>query len=260
MRISIGIVLLLTLLTGAPVEAGCPSSDEIARRLAVLDLTQASRTSRYEEPPPEGLYRKAARNIGEPYVLRSGKRATTVAVIELGVEPLWKAINDEDHHHVDSRYVPVEYSEVIDGTPRGVNRLLFQYYSKMGVSRWWVVRVAMNSELFESSQQTLWEIYWEDDMDSVDPSLPPINRVSDSMTPIRQSRGAWLLVPLTPQCTLVEQFVWSDPGGFVSMAQPLVLKRALRNTMDGIVQLARDHVSEVYADATFLRPDGTPLD
>lgn len=77
------------------------------------------------------------------------------------------------------------------------------------------------------------------------------------MPSARWSRGAWLLVPLEDDCTLIQHFTWSHPGGFVGMLQGLVLGRALRESIEGLVKLAEERYQTALA--LFVRPDGTPL-
>jgi hypothetical protein len=68
-----------------------------------------------------------------------------------------------------------------------------------------------------------------------------------------------LLVPLAEECTLLEHFTWSDPGGFVGMIQGLVLGRALRGSIEGMVRLADERYRALPDGPPFVRPDGTPL-
>jgi hypothetical protein len=102
----------------------------------------------------------------------------------------------------------------------------------------------MNGELFEASGGALWEVVWGDDMEGLEG--PPVDDPPD-LSPVKRTRGAWLLVPLAEDCTLVEHFNWSEPGGFVGMMQGLVLGRALRE------------YRTTPAGPPFVRPDGSPL-
>jgi hypothetical protein len=255
-----GCLLTVLLLSGTGVAAGCPETAQLLERLDALDFALSSRTARFDTPPFATQYDEASRNIGTPFAGRQGKAIFVVLVAEVPVELLWKAVNDESHHALDGAYLPVEHSEVIGGTARGDSRVLFQYFKQMGVGRWWVTDVHMNAPLYERSGGGFWEVYWEDRMDRVDPSAPPMNSISGKIAPIRRSRGAWLLAPLTDSCTLVEHFSWSDPGGFAGLAQPLVAKKALRQTILGLVKLAEEHVSSPHAGEPFRRPNGEPLE
>jgi hypothetical protein len=220
-------------------------------------MDRTARTKRFSTPPPEELYRKAAEDVGELVTHRDGKKGFGVVVVELPVEALWRAINDEDAHDTEG-YLPLRRSEIIGGTPRGTSRRVFQAGERMGLGRWWVTRTRMNGELYAASGGGLWEVLWEDDMKGVDPDRPPVDDPPD-LSPIKWSRGAWLLVPLGEDCTLLEHFSWSDPGGFVGMVQGLVLGRALRESVEGLVRLAEQRYRMSPGGPPFVRPDGAPL-
>ncbi len=95
-------------------------------------------------------------------------------------------------------------------------------------------------------------------MDKVDRKTPPVSEVK--VRPIETSEGAWMLVPLTESCTLVEQYSLSDPGGALGIFQALVATGAIRDTMSGIVEMATEHRCEPAEAVSFVGPDGEPLD
>jgi hypothetical protein len=242
-------------------EAACPSPEKLQAQLAALDLGRGARTVRFEMPPPTDLFAKASQSIGKPFVLRDGDRGEGVIVAEVPVAAVWRALNDENRHADEGSPIPVQYSEVIDGTPRGESRMLFQWAKKFGFGRWWVSHVWMNGALYEESGGKLWELLWEDKSHEVDPEAPPMNSVSSDLKPVKESRGAWLLVPLAESCTLVDYFNWSDPGGgMVGFTQPMVFKKGLNQTVSGVVELARKYRTGAPDGPPFLLPDGTPLD
>lgn len=240
----------------------CPPAGTILVHLEGLELTAAARTREFELPPPEALYKKAASRPGKVVVKNDGKLGQAVLVTDLPVGALWMGVNDEDHY-AEGGYVPVLHSEVVGGTPRGQDRLLFQYFKRAGVGRWWLDKVVMSHGLFEESRGQLWELRWWDLMDSAaEQSLP--GEVSAELaklrlSPIRASRGAWLLIPVTAECTLIEYVTYSDPGGFLSVAQILGAGRVIRDTLEGIEKLAREHIPLPHEGARFVRPDGTPI-
>ena len=252
-----GVILLACL----PAHSGdCPSKEQILARVAEVRPERGTRTVRFGAVPPAELYEKAAGAIGRTVVERDGKTLQAVLVTPRSIETMWKALNDEPHHALDGKYVPVRHSEVLSGTPRGQSRVLFQYFKKAGVGRWWVSRVEMNPDLFRDSQGAIWELHWKDILDTVDPSKPPLDEVSRDMPPLEDSYGAWLLVPLGGSCTLLEYYNHTEPGGFVSLASALLAKSSVRETLDGLVRLADEHLPEPHPGAVFVRPDGTPLD
>ena len=67
------------------------------------------------------------------------------------------------------------------------------------------------------------------------------------------------MLPIEPDCTLIEYVTYSDPGGFLSLAQALGAGGVIRDTLEGVQRLAREHIPEPHADARFVRPDGTSI-
>jgi hypothetical protein len=262
LRIAIGLVLawLAVPVVAGAGETGCPSEDEILERLERIDPQRGSRTVVFHSEPPNELYRKAAAKPGECFAARDGKTVWGVTVTPRPIDSIWKALNDEPHHAIDGDYIPVRHSEIIGGTPRGESRVLFQYFKKAGIGRWWVSRVEMNEKLYSDSGGEIWELTWNDIQDEIDPTAPPMNTVSENMPALESSYGAWLVVPIGDRCTLLEYYNHTEPGGFVSFAQGLLAKKSVRDTLGGIVRLADEHLSAPHPGAVFIRPDGTRLD
>lgn len=240
---------------------GCPGESEVLATVRSVDPALGSRTSRFHAEPPMELYRRAAGKVGKALADRDGKTVRGVMLVERPIELMWKALNDEPHHALDGKYFPVRHSEVIDGVPRGQERTVFQYFKKAGIGRWWVSRVTMNTALYEESAGKIWELYWEAVIDGVDTDREPIRSVAEDVAPLRESFGAWFLVPMNGSCTLVEYYNYTEPGGFVSFAQSLMAKSAVRDTLEAIVRLGDEHLSGPDPDGErFIRPDGSPLD
>jgi hypothetical protein len=255
---AIGMPLVVALLSAAPPAAhgGCPAPDEVQAQIADAGLERASRTARFSTPPPRKLYDKAAGQVGELVIDRDGQKGFGVVLVELPVEVLWRALNDEDAHDTPG-YLPLSRSEIVGGTPRGTSRRVFQAGEKMGLGRWWITETTMSGALYEASGARLWEAAWEADMKGAG-KTPPVDDPPD-LSPIEWSRGAWLLVPLGDSCTLLEHFTWSQPGGFVGLVQGMVLGRALRESVEGMLRLAAERYRTPPAGPPFVRPDGTPL-
>ncbi len=254
----VGMPIVLALLSPAPsaAEGGCPAPDAVRSQLADAGLERAARTARFSTPPPRNLYDEAAGQVGKLFTDRDGQKGFGVVLVELPVEVLWRAINDEDAHD-EGGFLPLRRSQVVGGAPRGTTRRVFQAGEKMGLGRWWLTETTMSAALYEASGGRLWEAAWEADMKSA-AKTPPVDDPPD-LSPIEWSRGAWLLVPLGDRCTLLEHFTWSQPGGFVGLVQGLVLGRALRESVEGMVALAAERYQTPPDGPPFVRPDGTPL-
>ncbi|MGB5294634.1 MAG: hypothetical protein WBP34_06765 [Thermoanaerobaculia bacterium] len=240
----------------------CPPPEAILERLDKLDLTAAARTQEFQLEPQISLYEKAAAKPGKVAVQKEGKLGHAVLVVDLPIEALWMAANDEDHYAEDG-YIPVLHSEVVGGTSRGQDRILFQYIKRAGIGRWWIDQVVMSEELFAESNGMLWELRWWDLMEThTEQSLPEelSQRLAElGLSPIRESRGAWLMIPIEDDCSLIEYVTYSDPGGFLSLAQSLGASGVIRDTLEGVQRLAREHIPEPHLDSRFVRPDGTSL-
>lgn len=249
------LVALAALVAVSPARAACPPRAELLKAVSELPLGDATRLSVHDARPPEGLYREAAAEPGSVAVAREGKRGFAVAFVPLPVERLWKAVNDEPHHGG----ALVDTSEVIGGTPRGAERLLLQSMERLGVGRWWVDRVRMNRTLYEATGGRLWELVWEDAFDRVSTDEPAVARLEARLRRVEWTRGAWLLAPVGEGCTLIDYFVWTDPGGLASTFQFVGASTEIRRAVEGLVRLAREHVAEPHEGIRFLRPDGRAL-
>ena len=153
----------------------------------------------------------------------------------------------------------MNYSTVVEGRPRGKDRVLFQYYRRAGIGRWWASRVFINGRVHETTKGRIWELYWRDWMDEVDRELPPIAKIAGEIRPIEASEGSWMLVPLGESCTLIEEYSLSDPGGALGVVQALVAAAAVRDTLEGIVKMAREHHCDPPPAVDFFGPDAKPL-
>jgi hypothetical protein len=64
--------------------------------------------------------------------------------------------------------------------------------------------------------------------------------------------------PLADGCTAVEYFTYTEPGGMLRLGQMMLAKRGVLLTVEGLLNLARDHVPE-HDVRDFVGPDGEPL-
>lgn len=249
--------LFLLLLSVSVASADCPPplSSEL---LASLPLGDSFRSETMGLVPPVELYRKALAKPDTVIVERDGKLGQAVAVGTVPIEAIWKALNDDDHHD-EGGYIPVRESQVISGDAGGSGRKTFQYFKKAGLGRWWVNRLEMNAELYRTTRGRLWELSWQDVLEEYPGEEPPVD-IDGSVPKLRTSLGAWLLVPLGGECTLIEYAARGEPGGVIGAFQFLAANRTIRSTVEGMLQIARSHLDEPHAATTFVRPDGSPLD
>jgi hypothetical protein len=252
------LLMIVQLLSAGRLLAECPAADEVKAFLRSQPLEQASRSILFGGEVPFDLYEEAIEQPNMPIPRREGSRIQGAMLSELPTETLWKALND-DHHHDDDGFVAVRSSEVIAGQPGHSDRELFQYYMKAGFGRWWVVRLTMNEGLFAASGKDLWELRWEDLMDSYRDKAPPV-RIGASVRGIEGSFGSWLLMRVAERCTLVEYFAEGDPGGFAASIQWMGMTKTMRSTMLGMVSIVNEHLGKPHPRGLFVRPDGGSLD
>lgn len=238
--------------------AQCPPSPALAAAVGEVPLEKTARASTWETPLPEGLLDKAVSEPGRVAAAREGIKGLAVAVMPVSRAALWKAVNDEDGY---AEHLGLAHSQVIEGTPRSPERLLLQSFRRLGVGRWWVDRVWMSSGLYRETEGRIWELVWTDAFDEVETAEPPVSAVAAELPPVRWTRGAWAFAELAPGCTLIDYFLWSDPGGMLSTFQGLGIKGSIRDSVEGLVRYAREVVPTLDPDdgPPFVRPDGTEL-
>jgi hypothetical protein len=179
-----------------------------------------------------------------------------VAVFDIPIEQMWKAITDEDHH---ANKMAVTMSETVVGTPRTHDHTIFQFLPVPMVSdRWWVVNIRYTGSLYTQSGGKLWEVTWRDrNKDQSVVGQLNLAQFNDAM-PVAWTKGAWLLMKLDDGRTLIEYHTWSDPGGSVpvGLATRFAAGEVAQN-LKNMAKFARSHVPG--CDGTFHRPDGSGL-
>lgn len=247
--------LLLAFLLPCPAGAGCPEAAVAEERLASLDWEALARRRRFASAPPPALRAHALAHPGTVAVARDGRKGFAAVAAALPLPDLWRALNDEDHH---GGFL-VDRSAVVAGTARGPSRILAQALSRYGIGRYWVDRVELSAELFRETSGRVWELTFEDAFGAVAADHPRLRQVAGDLPPVAWTRGAWALVAVEEGCTLVDYFVWSDPGGALSTFQSLGAKGAIRDALEGLLRMAREHAPQPHPGLSFSRPDGSPL-
>lgn len=188
-----------------------------------------------------------------------GQRAGTAyaaAVVALPAEQLWKALVDDEHQ---ARFLGIDESKVVSGTPRADGYVSWQYVDVLGpFDRWWVTRTRFNSAMFKASQGRLWEAAFKDQHQdhAVMRALPHALRAHGS--PVAWTRGRWLLVKLSPNRTLIHTSVASDPGGGIPAGLASRFSRgAVADSIGDMEKMARQHTPS--CSARYYGPDGQVL-
>ena len=179
-----------------------------------------------------------------------------VAVFDIPIEQLWKAIADEDHH---ANNLAVQVSETVQGTPRTHDHTLFQFLDVPMVSdRWWLVNIRYTASLYTQSNGKLWELTWRDrNKDQALIDTLDLSQFDDAM-PVAWTKGAWLLLKLSDGRTLIEYHTWSDPGGSVPVGIATRFAASeVANNLAHMAKFARNHTPT--CTGTFHRPDGSAM-
>jgi len=177
-----------------------------------------------------------------------------VVAVDLPIGRVWKAIADEDHH---AGHLPVTHSKTVDGTPRSADHTIFQFIDvPILTDRWWLVRIRYNSTLYTASKGRAWELWWSDRLK--EPALR--SRLDSSLIdkgmPIAWSKGAWLLVDLGNNKTLIEYHTWSDPGGSVPVGPATRFAAGeVKSNLKNVTAFARNHIPT--CTGRFMKPDGS---
>ena len=161
-----------------------------------------------------------------------------VAIVDVGIGPLWAAINDEDGKVA---WTKADYAEILEGEPCGSTRRVFQYLPvPLFTDRWWVNIQRENDTLMQQSGGKVREMTWTTDGDF---SLPTATAKAwgDKGIHVGFTLGAWLLVQLDDDHTLVEYYTLSDPGGQLParMASSLAAN-AIDDTIRAMVKGAKE--------------------
>ncbi len=179
-----------------------------------------------------------------------------LAVYNLPIEKLWLAVVDADEHE---SAMPVKESRKIQGKRCGDSHVIFQYMELPVVDdRWWATRIRFNSALYTASGGKLWELSFADEhknaelIAGIDPAL------KGDGVPIAWTKGSWTFLSLDSNRTLVQYYVWSDPGGSIPAGPASKFSAgAVVDTLNAVEELARAGKSTCGGQG--IRPDGSKI-
>ncbi|MFT6157929.1 MAG: hypothetical protein ACJAZO_003768 [Myxococcota bacterium] len=181
-------------------------------------------------------------------------KAWGVAVVDAPVEIVWMVVNDED---ALGDHLPVSTARVVGGTAGRAPRRVFEYLPLPIISdRWWMSDVEHNGPLYSATQGRAWEQVWTDA--TSEPLPADLAATADDGIPVAWTTGAWLLISLPSGRTLVEYYVWTDPGGSLP-ARPATrfASGAVKDTLKALQSLAP--AAQSWPRTPYARPDGTAL-
>lgn len=188
----------------------------IADRLAEVAPLRAQRITDYAPPIPEDAWQRAASGeIVTGVTAVAGHRAKAgwgVAVLPVGVDQMWSGLSDERSHR---SLLGLAHVEIVQGQPCADLRHVMMVMPLPIVSdRWWVVENRYNHALAAQTDGQVRELTWTGITDPLSESISAAGLAHiDGAVAVTFNHGAWLLIGLDEDHTMVEYFSWSDPGG-----------------------------------------------
>lgn len=191
-------------------------ADALLQRVAETRDLRAQRASAVAPSLTEKHYRAAAAGEISTGVEKvpghAAKLGYGVGVLDVGVEALWAALNDETRH---GDLTQLDHVELVSGQPcKDGRKVLMVLPLPLITDRFWVNTNRYTTALASASAGQVRELTWQ----SVgDPASEPLSTVGkakvEGLVPIGFNRGSWFLVALDDTHTLAEFTSWVDPGG-----------------------------------------------
>lgn len=190
------------------------SPEVVLARVDEITPLRASLADKHKPSIPRDAYAAAAGGKVPTGLVSvadaSHKKAWGVAVLDVPIDRLWAAINDDPSKPT---YTPLEYVEILKGRACQAPRRVFQFVPVPLLSdRWWVIDVGYNEPLAAASQGRVREQHWATD-GNFDTPTATSQAWADKGIHVGFTRGSWVLIDLDGASTLVEYYTWADPGG-----------------------------------------------
>lgn len=214
--------------------------------LAKVDEIEGMRSLRQAEGVPaisRDAYTTAAEGDVETGLVsvsgQAAKKAWGVGIVDVPIGRYWAAVSDSNSHPT---YTKLSSSERLSGTACSGPRSVLQFLPVPFVSdRWWISNLSPNTRIHEESSGGVRELAWTSSTDPADVTTDSGRATIDEGIPIAFTKGAWFLVALDANTTLVEYYVWTDPGGSVpaGMASRFAAG-GIEDTITAMARLAND--------------------
>ena len=181
-------------------------------------------------------------------------KAWGLMVLDHPVETVWTVVNSETRMAGE---LPVSEAHVLSGQSGAAPRQVFEFLPlPLLADRWWVVDVTHNAALYDATDGRVWEQVWTDATHTTAQAMLPPS--SADGIPVAWTQGAWLLVSLPNDRTLLEYYVWTDPGGSIPAGPATRFAAgAVRDTLRAVDTLCGEAAG--WPEGTVLRPNGTAL-
>ncbi len=217
-----------------------PAAPDPASVIAAARSVDPLRSLRLADPlPPPSLEAYARAATGEivtglvPGAAGEPHRAWAVAVLDVPIEALWAAVNDELGFAGDAwggDGAVVRGQACADGRASLVSMPV-----PLFPDRWWVVGYRHAEDLARASDGAVRELSWREEPRPPHRLPAAVEAVVADGAQVTISRGAWLLVALDRGHTLVEYQLQSDAGGGLpgALAGPFCAG-AIRDTLSAM--------------------------
>ncbi len=185
-------------------------------RLAEARPLRAQRLFTRAPAIPASAYAKALQGEVVSGVLSGGGApvAWAVGVMDVGIDDLWAALNDEPHH---TGITPLSYAAVLRGSPCAHDRYAMMVLPVPVLDdRWLINHNLYNQAVARASDGRVRELFWEAASDPSSFTLPEAaGPLIEGAVYVTENTGAWWLIALDDSHTLAEYASVTDPGGVV---------------------------------------------
>ncbi|MEZ4316339.1 MAG: hypothetical protein R3F61_02495 [Myxococcota bacterium] len=193
-------------------------ADALLARVAEVAPLRSAQLAEHAPTPTDDELRSAASGKVVTGVKKveghSAKLGYGLAVVDVGIDAFWAALNDETRHGDLSA---LSYVEIVAGAACADRRkVLMVLPLPLLTDRYWVNVNRYNAVLDERSAGRVRELSWSSVESPASEPMSPVGAEKvKGLVPIGFNKGAWFLVALDDNHTLAEYHSWVDPGGSV---------------------------------------------
>lgn len=191
---------------------------EIQARVAEVAPLKAERLYRDAPPIPSAAYDQIAQGAVVTGVVdvpgHAAKKAWGVGIVDVGIDALWAALNDEQLQVGGSA---LAYAGLLSGARCGDGRVVLMVMDIPVLSdRWYINHDRYNRAVEARSGGRVRELYWDLADHPERYAVPEEAKalIADAVY-LPSNAGSWWLIALDENHTILEYSSWSDPGGSV---------------------------------------------
>lgn len=215
----------------------------ITSRLAEIDSHRSLRAAEGVPTIPDSAYVSIASGGVETGVVsvegHAAKKAWGAAVVDAPIDRLWAAINDDAGQVA---YNKLETSEIVSGSRCASGRGVLQLLPVPWVTdRWWITFITSNDALSTATSGRIRENTWQSNNDPALVTTATGQAAMEAGIAIEFTKGAWFMADIDGSSTLIEYYVWTDPGG--SVPAGLASRMAaggIEDTLEAVTKFANE--------------------